>query len=137
MSPACGAARRYWKPVRRMGELLVGGFPVSGGDGRLVGTITNRDVVVKMLAERKDLRAVHAGELVQGEGRGGRGRRLPGRRRRAIRRAPPVRGDDGHKAGQLGRPQRPRGDGPLTGLASLASDRHILESQHGVSDASP
>lgn len=52
---------------RRMAEQSVGALPVCGEDGRLVGMITDRDVVVKVLAEGKDPRAVHAGELVQGE----------------------------------------------------------------------
>ncbi|HEX3648503.1 MAG TPA: CBS domain-containing protein, partial [Pseudonocardiaceae bacterium] len=52
---------------RRMADLSVGALPVCGEDNRLVGMITDRDVVVKVLAEGKDPRAVHAGELVQGE----------------------------------------------------------------------
>lgn len=52
---------------RRMAELSVGALPVCGEDNRLIGMLTDRDVVVKVLAEGKDPRAVHAGELAQGE----------------------------------------------------------------------
>jgi CBS domain-containing protein len=52
---------------RRMAELSVGALPVCGEDNRLVGMITDRDVVVHVLAEGKDPRAVHAGELPHGE----------------------------------------------------------------------
>ena len=52
---------------RRMAELSVGVLPVCGEDNRLIGMLTDRDVVVKVLAEGKDPRAVHASELAQGE----------------------------------------------------------------------
>lgn len=52
---------------RRMAELSVGALPVCGEDDRLAGMITDRDIVVKVLAEGKDPRAVHASELAEGE----------------------------------------------------------------------
>jgi CBS domain-containing protein len=45
----------------------VGALPICGEDNRLKGMITDRDIVVKVLAEGKDPRAVHVGELAQGE----------------------------------------------------------------------
>jgi CBS domain-containing protein len=50
----------------RMAELGVGALPVCGEDNRLKGMLTDRDVVVKVLAAGKDPRAVQAGEVVDG-----------------------------------------------------------------------
>jgi CBS domain-containing protein len=62
---------RSSEPVReaasRMAELNVGALPICGEDNRLKGMLTDRDIVVKVLAEGKDPQAVHAGELMQGE----------------------------------------------------------------------
>lgn len=51
----------------RMAALGVGSLPICGEDDRLKGMVTDRDIVVKVLAAGKDPRAVHAGELAQGE----------------------------------------------------------------------
>ena len=53
--------------ARRMAELGVGSLPICGEDNRLQGVITDRDIVVKVIAADKDTRAVHVGELAQGE----------------------------------------------------------------------
>ncbi|SDD08365.1 CBS domain-containing protein [Actinokineospora iranica] len=53
--------------ARRMAELDVGALPICGEDDRLKGMLTDRDIVVKVLAQGKDPVAVHAGELAQGE----------------------------------------------------------------------
>ncbi|MGW3045703.1 CBS domain-containing protein [Kitasatospora sp. NPDC001159] len=53
--------------ARRMRELDVGALPICGADDRLHGIITDRDIVVKCLAEGKDPRAATAGELAQGK----------------------------------------------------------------------
>ncbi|MDT7805507.1 MAG: hypothetical protein QOI78_8940 [Actinomycetota bacterium] len=45
----------------------VGALPICGEDNRLKGMLTDRDIVVKVLAAGKDPRAVHVGELAQGE----------------------------------------------------------------------
>jgi len=50
-----------------MAQKGVGALPICGEDDRLKGMITDRDIVVKVLAEGKDPRAVHVGELAQGE----------------------------------------------------------------------
>jgi CBS domain-containing protein len=54
--------------AKRLKELDVGGMPVCGTDGRLKGMVTDRDIVVKVLAEGKDPSSVKAGELGQGDG---------------------------------------------------------------------
>lgn len=53
--------------AKRMARLRVGALPICGEDDRLQGMLTDRDIVVKVLAEGKDPRAVNAGELAQGE----------------------------------------------------------------------
>lgn len=53
--------------ARTMAELNVGALPICGEDNRLKGMLTDRDIVVKVLAAGKDPHAVHAGELAQGE----------------------------------------------------------------------
>lgn len=53
--------------AKKMAKLGVGALPICGKDNRLKGMLTDRDIVVKVLAEGKDPRAMHAGELAQGE----------------------------------------------------------------------
>lgn len=53
--------------AERMAELGVGALPICGEDNRLKGMITDRDIVVKVIATHRDPRAVDAGDLVQGE----------------------------------------------------------------------
>lgn len=53
--------------ARQMAELNVGALPICGQDNRLKGMITDRDIVVKVLAAGKDPRAIHTSELAQGE----------------------------------------------------------------------
>ncbi|MGW5720304.1 CBS domain-containing protein [Amycolatopsis sp. NPDC003865] len=53
--------------AQAMARLNVGALPICGEDNRLKGMVTDRDIVVKVLAEGKDPRAVHVGELAQGE----------------------------------------------------------------------
>jgi CBS domain-containing protein len=52
--------------ARRMAELGVGSLPICGEDNKLKGLITDRDIVVKVIAAANDPRAVHVGELAQG-----------------------------------------------------------------------
>ncbi|GAA4435499.1 CBS domain-containing protein [Actinokineospora soli] len=51
----------------KMASSDVGALPICGEDGKLKGMITDRDIVVKVLAQGKDPMAVHVGELAQGE----------------------------------------------------------------------
>jgi CBS domain-containing protein len=53
--------------AKRMAELSVGAMPICGEDNQLKGMLTDRDIVVKVLAEGKDPRAIRAGDLMQGE----------------------------------------------------------------------
>jgi CBS domain-containing protein len=46
----------------------VGALPICGDDDRLKGMLTDRDIVVKVLAQGKDPASVKAGELGQGDG---------------------------------------------------------------------
>jgi CBS domain-containing protein len=53
--------------ARRMAELNVGALPICGADDRLKGMLTDRDIVVKVLAQGRDPGEVVAGELAQGK----------------------------------------------------------------------
>jgi len=54
--------------AKRLAELDVGAMPICGEDDRLKGMLTDRDIVVKVLAQGKDPGSTRAGELAtQGE----------------------------------------------------------------------
>jgi CBS domain-containing protein len=53
--------------ARRMAQLDVGALPICGDDDRLKGMVTDRDIVVKVIAQGKDPNTVKAGELGQGK----------------------------------------------------------------------
>lgn len=53
--------------ARKMAELDVGSLPICGEDDRLKGMLTDRDIVVKVLADGKDPQQTKAGELGQGK----------------------------------------------------------------------
>jgi CBS domain-containing protein len=55
--------------AKRLAELDVGAMPICGNDNRLKGMLTDRDIVVKVLAQGKDPSSVKAGELGQGDGK--------------------------------------------------------------------
>jgi CBS domain-containing protein len=50
--------------ARRMANGDVGGLPVCDGTGHLVGMVTDRDLVVKVVAQGRDPGSVTVGELV-------------------------------------------------------------------------
>ena len=52
--------------ARMMKKLDVGSLPICGADDRLKGMLTDRDIVVKVLAEGRDPASVKAGDLAQG-----------------------------------------------------------------------
>ncbi|MGH2945213.1 MAG: CBS domain-containing protein [Solirubrobacteraceae bacterium] len=52
--------------AKRMEQLDIGAMPICGQDDRLKGMITDRDIVVKVLAQEKDPATTMAGELAQG-----------------------------------------------------------------------
>jgi CBS domain-containing protein len=51
--------------AKRMEQLDIGAMPICGEDDRLKGMITDRDIVVKVLAHDKDPASTRAGELAQ------------------------------------------------------------------------
>jgi CBS domain-containing protein len=53
--------------ARRLAELNVGAVPICGEDNRLKGMLTDRDIVVKVLAAGKDPASTRAGELGAGK----------------------------------------------------------------------
>ena len=53
--------------ARKMAQLGVGALPICGDDQRLKGMITDRDIVVKVLAEGGDPSSVTAGSFRQGK----------------------------------------------------------------------
>src|SRR3954464_14651439 len=53
--------------AKRLAELDVGAMPICGEDDRLKGMLTDRDIVVKVLAQGKDPSSTTAGELGEGK----------------------------------------------------------------------
>ena len=53
--------------AKRLKELDVGAMPICGEDNRLKGMLTDRDIVLKVVAEGKDPNSVKAGELGEGK----------------------------------------------------------------------
>jgi CBS domain-containing protein len=51
----------------KMRELDVGSLPICGEDNRLKGVVTDRDIVIKAVAEGKEPDSVTAGELGEGK----------------------------------------------------------------------
>src|SRR5215207_1778742 len=55
--------------AKKLKQLDVGSMPICGEDDRLKGMLTDRDIVVKALAQGKDPASTRAGELGQGDGK--------------------------------------------------------------------
>jgi CBS domain-containing protein len=53
--------------ARKMRDLDVGSLPICGDDNRLKGMVTDRDIVVKCLAQGGDPKSMKAGELAAGK----------------------------------------------------------------------
>ncbi len=53
--------------AKKLAELDVGAMPICGEDDRLKGMLTDRDIVVKVLAQGKDPATTKAGELGEGK----------------------------------------------------------------------
>ena len=53
--------------AKRLAELDVGAMPICGEDNRLKGMLSDRDIVVKVLAQGKDPASTRAGELGEGK----------------------------------------------------------------------
>jgi CBS domain-containing protein len=70
MSPDCtcvGENDSVLDAARKLKELDVGAMPICGEDNRLKGMLTDRDIVVKVLAQGKDPASTKAGELGEGK----------------------------------------------------------------------
>jgi CBS domain-containing protein len=52
--------------ARKLAELNVGAMPICGEDNKLKGMLTDRDVVVKVVAQKKDPSEVTAADLAEG-----------------------------------------------------------------------
>jgi CBS domain-containing protein len=66
--PECvGESETIVEAAKKMKSLDVGALPICGEDNRLKGMITDRDVVVKVLADEKDPSSTRAAELAQGK----------------------------------------------------------------------
>ncbi len=53
--------------AKKLASLDVGAMPICGEDDRLKGMITDRDIVVKVLAEGRDPAETQAGDLAEGK----------------------------------------------------------------------
>jgi CBS domain-containing protein len=53
--------------ARKMRDLDIGSMPICGEDNRLKGMLTDRDIVLRCLAEGGDPATTRAGDLAQGE----------------------------------------------------------------------
>ncbi len=53
--------------ARRLAQLGVGAMPICGDDDRLMGMLSDRDIVVKAVAEGKDLARTLVRELAEGK----------------------------------------------------------------------
>jgi CBS domain-containing protein len=53
--------------AKKLAELDVGSMPICGEDDRLKGMLTDRDIVVKVIAKGGDPAAIKAGELGEGK----------------------------------------------------------------------
>jgi CBS domain-containing protein len=53
--------------AKRMRDLEVGALPICGDDNRLAGMITDRDIVVRGLAEGRDPQSTTVGDLAEGK----------------------------------------------------------------------
>lgn len=52
--------------ARKLASMGVGALPICGEDDRLKGMLSDRDIVVKALAQGKDPSSTRAGELAEG-----------------------------------------------------------------------
>ena len=104
MTPECkciGENDTILEAAKRLKELDVGAMPICGEDNRLKGMLTDRDIVVKVLAEGKDPSSTTAGELGQGDGKtvtigadDSIGEALRTMKQDAVRRLPVIDGHD-------------------------------------------
>jgi CBS domain-containing protein len=53
--------------AKQLADKDVGALPICDTDGKVKGMLTDRDIVVKVLAKGQDPSTVKAGDLIQGE----------------------------------------------------------------------
>jgi CBS domain-containing protein len=67
-NPECiGENETLLDAARKLAQLGVGSMPICGQDDRLKGMLTDRDIVVKAIAQGKDPASTRAGELGEGK----------------------------------------------------------------------
>lgn len=67
-SPECiGEKDSVLDAAKKLAKLDVGSMPICGEDDRLKGMLTDRDIVVKVIAEGRDVGSTTAGELGEGK----------------------------------------------------------------------
>jgi CBS domain-containing protein len=67
-NPECiGETESLVEAARKMVQLNVGALPICGQDNRLKGMLTDRDIVVKVIAKGRNPQECKAGELAQGK----------------------------------------------------------------------
>lgn len=62
-----GEGESLEQAAKKLAELDVGAMPICGEDDRLKGMLTDRDIVVKAVAQGKSLAETKAGELGEGK----------------------------------------------------------------------
>ena len=62
-----GAQETLVDAARKMSELDVGALPICGEDNRLKGMVTDRDIVVRCIAQGGDPSSTMAGDLAEGK----------------------------------------------------------------------
>ena len=70
MTPGAECARTdetVTEAARKMRDLGVGALPICGGDNRLAGMITDRDIVLNCVAEGMDTTSVKVSDYTGGE----------------------------------------------------------------------
>ena len=67
-SPECvGENDSIIDASKKLQKLDIGAMPICGEDNRLKGMLTDRDIVIKVLAEGRDPSSTTAGELAEGK----------------------------------------------------------------------
>jgi CBS domain-containing protein len=67
-APECvGERETLVEAARKMRDLDVGALPICGEDNRLKGMLTDRDIVIRTVADGRNPEQVTAGELAQGK----------------------------------------------------------------------
>lgn len=62
-----GESQTLQHAARQMREFDVGALPICGDDGRLLGIVTDRDIIVKCIASGVDPSTVTVGQLTRAE----------------------------------------------------------------------